>query len=322
MAESMRELLESALQDTLSAERQALEGMESMLDAASAQSLRTAIQQHMQETERQIERLERVFGMLDMEEEGNTCEGMQGLIEETEEQIDEMEAGALLDVALVAAAQKIEHYEIAAYGTLCALLKACGQQEACDLLAQTLRRHPRLQGLPVKRPPQTMRATVLGAASQTVTLSGSTIWAEQALLPLRNLPVIRPHLTAEDLHAGRLAEAILYAMRRWDVEPGAGHVAIALDLPVQLDFTRLQAVAGGIVAYAAAHLPPGWPVILIIERDYAQSLGQTIKALRPDLPVVAIDQVGLGEGDFIDIGLPMLDGRVVPLSVKTLVFYR
>lgn len=190
------------------------------------------------------------------------------------------------------------------------------------LLAQTLRRHPRLQGLPVKRPPQTMRATVLGAASQTVTLSGSTIWAEQALLPLRNLPVIRPHLTAEDLHAGRLAEAILYAMRRWDVEPGAGHVAIALDLPVQLDFTRLQAVAGGIVAYAAAHLPPGWPVILIIERDYAQSLGQTIKALRPDLPVVAIDQVGLGEGDFIDIGLPMLDGRVVPLSVKTLVFYR
>ena len=190
------------------------------------------------------------------------------------------------------------------------------------LLAQALRRNRRLQALPVQRPPQTMRATVLGAASQTVTLSGSTIWAEQALLPLRNLPVIRPHLTADDLSADRLAAAILYAMRRWDVAPGEGNVAIALDLPVQLDFARLQGIAGGIVSYAAAHLPPGRPVILIIERDYAQSLGQTIKALRPDLPVVAIDQVGLGEGDFIDIGLPMLDGRVVSLSVKTLVFYR
>lgn len=190
------------------------------------------------------------------------------------------------------------------------------------LLAQSLRLNRRLQQLAVRRPPQTLRATVLGAASQTVTLSGSTIWAEQELLPLRNLPVVRPHLTEADLQPDRLAESIRYAVRRWDVDPSQGKVAIALDLPVHLDYPLLQAIAGGVITYAATDLHPGQPMVLIIERDYAQSLGQTIKALRPDLPLLAIDQVGLGEGDFIDIGLPMLDGRVVPLSVKTLIFYR
>ena len=68
-------------------------------------------------------------------------------------------------------------------------------------------------------------------------------------------------------------------------------------------------------------LPAGRPLIAIIERDYAQALGQTVKAMAPDRPLLVIDQVGLAEGDYIDIGLPLMDGRVVPLSVKTLVFY-
>lgn len=188
------------------------------------------------------------------------------------------------------------------------------------LLAECLRLNPRLQGLTIRRPAQTLRATVLGAASQTVTLSGSTIWAEASLLPQRNLPVVRPHLTAADLNPERLAAAIRQAVQRWDAD--GRNVAVVLDLPVHLDYPLLQAVAGGVITYAATDLSPGRPLVLIIERDYAQVLGQTIKALRPDLPLLAIDQVGLGEGDFIDIGLPMLDGRVVPLSVKTLVFYK
>ncbi len=189
------------------------------------------------------------------------------------------------------------------------------------LLAECLRFHPRLQGLSIRCPAQTLRATVLGAAGQTVTLSGSTIWAEADLLPQRNLPVVRPHLTVADLAPERLAAAMRQAVQRWDVHPDNGNVAIVLDLPVPLDYPLLQAVAGGVVVYAA-DWPPSRPLVLILERDYAQVLGQTIKALRPDLPLLAIDQVGLGEGDWIDIGPPMLDGRVVPLSVKTLVFYR
>ena len=189
------------------------------------------------------------------------------------------------------------------------------------LLAQSLRLNKRMQALNVQRPKQTLRATVLGAASQTVTLSGSTIWAERVILPLRNLPVIRPHIDHDHLSPEHIAEAIRYAVQRWDIDPQQRAIALALDLPVVMDYQALQTLAQGVVLYATNQLSPTRPLVLIVERDYAQALGQTIKALRPDAPLVVIDQVGLGEGDFIDIGEPMLDGRVVPLSVKTLIFY-
>lgn len=135
----MRAFLEARLLDALGAERQALDAMEAMLDAAASLSLRRAIQEHMAETERHIERLEQAAQMLGIATpEASICEGMQGLIEEAQETIEGMEPGPLLDVALIAEAQQIEHYEIAAYGTLRALLQACGHQEACDLIAQTL----------------------------------------------------------------------------------------------------------------------------------------------------------------------------------------
>jgi len=63
------------------------------------------------------------------------------------------------------------------------------------------------------------------------------------------------------------------------------------------------------------------PLVLVTEMDYAQVLGQTINSMAPQLPLISVDQIGLSEGDFIDIGEPILDGRIVPLSVKTLIFY-
>jgi ethanolamine utilization protein EutA len=189
------------------------------------------------------------------------------------------------------------------------------------LLARSLREDTRLRQLPVRRPPETISATVLGAASQTVTLSGSTIWAEGDLLPLRNLPVIEPQLPDEIPPPGDLATAVTHAVRRWD-RSGDGRVALAFDLPKGMAYPALSRLAEGVVAYTDADTGRDQPVVLVTERDYAQALGQTIKGLAPDLPLIAIDQIGLGEGDFIDIGRPMLDDRVVPVSVKTLVFYR
>ncbi|HSW41469.1 MAG TPA: ethanolamine ammonia-lyase reactivating factor EutA [Patescibacteria group bacterium] len=189
------------------------------------------------------------------------------------------------------------------------------------LLARALHDNERLQRLAILRPPETLQATVLGASSQTVTLSGSTIWAEEELLPLRNLPVVRPILENGQTTPSLLAQAIREAVARWD-SLREGMVAVALDVPGTLDYSALSSIAGGLAEYAASDLPPGWPMVAITHRDYAQALGQTVKGMRPDLPLVVIDQVGLGEGDFIDIGRPVLDGRVVPLSVKTLVFYR
>lgn len=187
------------------------------------------------------------------------------------------------------------------------------------LLADSLRQHAALAAYTTLRPAETLRATVLGASSQTVTLSGSTIWAEPTLLPLRNVPVVRPRLE-DSLQPALVAAAILEAVRRWDVDPATDNFAVALELNRPLDYTLLLQLATGLREFSDS-LPAGRPLIAIIERDYAQALGQTVKAMAPDRPLLVIDQVGLAEGDYIDIGLPLMDGRVVPLSVKTLVFY-
>jgi ferritin-like metal-binding protein YciE len=139
MAQDIRELLMIELQDTYSAETQLLDALPKMEEAATAQSLKKAFKEHLTVTKRQVERLEQVCKQLGVEAEGETCEAMEGLIEEAEEIVDELDDGPVLDAALVGAAQKVEHYEMAAYGTLCAMLKAMGEQKAADLLAQTLK---------------------------------------------------------------------------------------------------------------------------------------------------------------------------------------
>jgi len=187
------------------------------------------------------------------------------------------------------------------------------------LLAEALRLHPGIQAYEICPPAETLRATVLGASTQTVTLSGSTIWAEKDILPLRNVPVVRPILNSE-LQADQVSQAVAAAVQRWDVDPNTDFFAVALDLNRSLDYAALLQLARGLGDYASC-LPASKPLIVIIERDYAQALGQTIKGLAPARSLLVIDQVGLMEGDYIDVGAPLLDGRVVPLSVKTLVFY-
>ncbi|MGQ0602949.1 MAG: ethanolamine ammonia-lyase reactivating factor EutA, partial [Anaerolineales bacterium] len=167
------------------------------------------------------------------------------------------------------------------------------------LLAESLRRHPVLQSYEQIKPAETLRATVLGASTQTVTLSGSTIWAEREILPLRNVPVIRPALTGSNWQPGDVATAIGEAVRRWDVEITTDPFAIALELNLALDYTLLLKLSTGISEYAKS-IPTGQPLVVIIERDYAQALGQTVKSLAPERPLLVIDQVGLTEGDYID----------------------
>jgi len=163
---------------------------------------------------------------------------------------------------------------------------------------------------------------VLGAATQTITLSGSTIFTDARLLPMRNLPVIRPHFNNGDLqNPQKVAQAVQNAVQRWDLHQNGGNFAIALHLPPRLDFATLQSLASGLVQFFGERRQTNSPLVLITELDYAQVLGQTIRSLNDSIPLISVDQVNLTEGDFIDIGEPILDGRVVPLSVKTLIFY-
>lgn len=188
------------------------------------------------------------------------------------------------------------------------------------LLADAIRRHPALASYRIVAPAETMRATVLGAGTQTVTLSGSTIWAEREILPLRNAPVVRPEMPPQ-LERRAVAAAIDAAVTRWDIDRRTDAFAIALESGRTLDYNALVELASALSDFAET-MPPARPLVVIIERDYAQALGQTVKASAPQRPLLVIDQVGLAEGDYIDVGLPLLDGRVVPLSIKTLVFYR
>ncbi len=187
------------------------------------------------------------------------------------------------------------------------------------LLAESLRKHPVLNTYTIVPPAETVRATVLGASTQTVTLSGSTIWAEREILPLKNVPVTRPTLPSS-LDPASVSRSVSEAVSRWDVNLATDPFAVALELDKALDYESLTRLASGLKNFADT-MPGDRPLIAIIERDYAQALGQTVKGLDPSRALLVIDQVGLSEGDYIDIGTPLMDGRVVPLSVKTLIFY-
>ena len=136
--DSLDELLAEELKDIYSAEKQLLRALPKMAKKASAPELKTALQEHTEMTQRQIERLEDVFEALGKPPKAKTCKAMQGLIEEATEIMEEDASAAVLDAGIIAAAQKVEHYEIASYGTVRTWARLCGQEEAANLLQETL----------------------------------------------------------------------------------------------------------------------------------------------------------------------------------------
>jgi ferritin-like metal-binding protein YciE len=135
---TMKDLLIDELRDIYHAEKQLTRALPKLARAASNEQLKEAFTQHLEETRGQIERLEQVFELLDTRTRGKPCHAMEGLIEEAKEIMEMGLEPELLDVALIAAAQKVEHYEIAGYGTLVALAQASGFNEAAQLLQETL----------------------------------------------------------------------------------------------------------------------------------------------------------------------------------------
>jgi ferritin-like metal-binding protein YciE len=135
---TMEDLFLHNLKDIYHAEKQLLKALPKMAKAASSEELRAAFEEHLQETEHQVERLEQVFQILDVAARGVKCAAMEGLVEEGSEVIDASMDAAVKDAALIGAANKVEHYEIATYGTLCSYAKQLGYDEALELLMATL----------------------------------------------------------------------------------------------------------------------------------------------------------------------------------------
>ena len=135
--DTMEKLLVNELKDLYSAEKQITRALPKMAKQASNNELKTAFETHLKETEGQIKRLDRVFEILGKTSGGKTCKAMQGLIEEGNEVMQETE-GEVSDAALISAAQKVEHYEMAGYGSVRTWAQVLGQKEIADLLQQTL----------------------------------------------------------------------------------------------------------------------------------------------------------------------------------------
>jgi ferritin-like metal-binding protein YciE len=136
--ESLQELLIEEMRDLYSAENQLLKAMPRMAKKASNPQLKKAFETHMKETEGQVQRLQKIFDKLGKKPTGKKCAAMEGLIEEGKEMMGEDMEDDVMDAALISVAQKVEHYEIASYGTVRTWAEQIGDEQTARLLQQTL----------------------------------------------------------------------------------------------------------------------------------------------------------------------------------------
>lgn len=135
---TLQDLLIVELKDLYNAEQQMVKALPKMAKAASSDDLRTAFEEHLEQTKGHVERIERAFEQLDLPARGKKCAAMEGLIAEGKELIEGNQADYVLDAGLIGAAQKVEHYEIAAYGTARTHAEVLGHRDIAELLAETL----------------------------------------------------------------------------------------------------------------------------------------------------------------------------------------
>ena len=188
------------------------------------------------------------------------------------------------------------------------------------LLGEAIREGRLCSAFRLEKGRETIRATVVGAGSYTTTLSGSTItYTTPEVFPLKNVPVLK--LSPEEQEAGCGGEAGPIAERvRWFLrQSDSSYLVIALEGEADPSYPRLKALAGA-AAQAAKELPPEAPLLLVVESDIAKALGQAVAARLEGRPVVALDSIHVEQNDYMDLGRPLMDGLVVPVVVKTLIF--
>jgi ferritin-like metal-binding protein YciE len=141
--ETMEDLFLEQVEDLYDAEKRLVKALPKMADASTSITLRQAFESHLMETEGHVSRLENVFRTLGQDPQGHTCDAMKGLVSEGEEVISYIDQSPLRDAALIAAANRVEHYEIAAYGSARTFAETLGLAEAAALLEQTLQEEKR-----------------------------------------------------------------------------------------------------------------------------------------------------------------------------------
>lgn len=189
------------------------------------------------------------------------------------------------------------------------------------LLGWALREAFNSAGFTLVKPTETIRATVIGAGTQSVNLSGSTIKVYENTLPLRNLMIIMPFPEGIPESADEIATVLRQEITRQAGDGYGQQIALALKGPRTLAFRDIKVLAQGIALGLQDYIRNQNPLVLVLEYDCGKVLGQCLEIIfGQGAEIVCIDQVSVDENDYIDIGKPLMGGRVVPVVVKTLVF--
>ncbi len=189
------------------------------------------------------------------------------------------------------------------------------------LLGQAIRRSRVCSAFRVIGAAETIRATVVGAGTYTTSVSGSTIDYSDGLFPLKNVPVLR--LDAKEQAACFAGDAsVLHEKLRWFLEQNdCQNAVIAMDGESDPSYIAVQRLAKAIVDGADGVLAAGEPIMIVLRHDMAKVLGRQVRALLSDKrPVISIDSIIVQQNDYIDMGRPLMDGMVIPVVVKTLIF--
>jgi len=178
-------------------------------------------------------------------------------------------------------------------------------------------------GVPVIELPNKIRATVIGAGAYSLSISGCSGFKDDAVsFPLRNVPVIRVDVDQSKLSVGHVVSRIRAAFQRFDRDEGEDILALYFKDPVRVSYPQLELFAHSIETALANTIKNKLPVILVFETDIASSVGNVIRReTELKTTLLALDELKLKEGDWIDIGEPLVGDQVYPVTVKSLVFH-
>ena len=190
------------------------------------------------------------------------------------------------------------------------------------VLAEAIKKKVAMAGLPISKPEHRIRATVIGAGSFSLQVSGSTTFLSSGLkYPLRNLPVIEPFINTRKPSSDDVKSSIENALSRFDLLEGVDPLILAFNSAVRPSYENLREFAIGVVDALKNSIRNQTPIFMCFDADIGNSVGNVMKretGIANEL--LSIDEIRLREGDFVDIGEPIIEDVVVPVVIKTLVF--
>lgn len=189
------------------------------------------------------------------------------------------------------------------------------------LLGEAIQRSRLLRDFTIIPADQTIRATVIGAGSHTTSISGSTISYAKKLLPMKNVPVLKLSIEEEELCWQGNSENLRKKAAWFLAQNDTAGTALAVRGKYDPGYQEIKSFAKALAAALDPILEPGIPLLFIIEADMAKALGQLVRReLAGSRPVLAVDEIRTEQNDFVDFGRPVMNGLVIPVVVKTLIF--